>query len=283
MRRIGKTIALDALVLVLSFCMLFGCTMESAGVKGITEEEMVSRVGKMLDREIDAVMPYIEDDLPPNATKAIKGMDGESIVRSAITEEQGREYIAFCYSIEDAQSPEDVLESARTLVSEEDMALLESKVAESRECLRALYEKESKKLTYAQQRQFCKDLKRLLVKSTVLLTAGIVYACIPKVIFWGKISAACAVAVCAGVVASSVMSVVEYKKFGDAPEQSFDSWLESVTKEPYSAWAISASMIATGSSMKRSPVVTGIVIAMFGIYNVIDEVRPMLKKYNFNV
>jgi hypothetical protein len=34
--------------------------------------------------------------------------------------------------------------------------------------------------------------------------------------------------------------------------------------------------------MTKGPVVTGLIIAVFAIYQVIDMVKPMLKKYNFN-
>jgi hypothetical protein len=40
-------------------------------------------------------------------------------------------------------------------------------------------------------------------------------------------------------------------------------------------------MIAVGSTMKRSPVVTGIMICVFSMYQVIDMLKPMLKKYNY--
>ena len=102
---------------------------------------------------------------------------------------------------------------------------------------------------------------------------------------WGKVSAACVVAVAAGVVASGVCTFFEYRQFGipgdDLP--SFESWLESIYKDSYSAWAIAASMIATGTAAKRSPVVTGLIIAAFSLYGVIDEARPILKKYNFSI
>ena len=102
---------------------------------------------------------------------------------------------------------------------------------------------------------------------------------------WGKISAACAVAVAAGIVASGIMTFFEYKRFGipgnDLP--SFEAWLESIYKDSYSAWALAASMIATGTAAKRSPVVTGLIIAAFSLYGVLDGIRPIAKKYNFAI
>ena len=56
-----------------------------------------------------------------------------------------------------------------------------------------------------------------------------------------------------------------------------------VTTEPELSYALAASMIATGETLKRGPVVTGIILCVFAIYNVIDMLKPMLKKYNFTI
>ena len=88
-----------------------------------------------------------------------------------------------------------------------------------------------------------------------------------------------------GVLASGIMTFFEYKRFGipgnDLP--SFESWLESIYKDSYASWALAASMIATGTAAKRSPVVTGLIIAAFSLYGVLDGVRPIAKKYNFAI
>ena len=42
-------------------------------------------------------------------------------------------------------------------------------------------------------------------------------------------------------------------------------------------------MIATGTAAKRSPVVTGLIIAAFSLYGVLEGVRPIAKKYNFAI
>ncbi len=117
----------------------------------------------------------------------------------------------------------------------------------------------------------------------MLFTAGVVYACIPKLVFWGKVSAATAIAVATGVVASSVMSIWRYYQFGGAADQAFGEWLTSVTTEPELSYALAASVMAVGNSLKRGPVVTGIIICVFALYNVVDMVKPMLSTYNFTV
>ena len=56
---------------------------------------------------------------------------------------------------------------------------------------------------------FWKDMQDLVTRTLVLFTAGVVYACIPTVVFWGKIAAAAAIAI-AGVVSTSVMRIWRY-------------------------------------------------------------------------
>jgi hypothetical protein len=117
----------------------------------------------------------------------------------------------------------------------------------------------------------------------VLLVAGIVYACIPNVIFWGKVTAAAAISVAAGIVATTVMSIYRYYKYdNESLSSSFQDWLTDVTTEPAAAFAVATSMISVGKTMTTSPVVTGLIIIVFSIYQVMDLVKPLLKKYNFN-
>ncbi|MCK9311865.1 MAG: hypothetical protein M0P26_06280 [Bacteroidales bacterium] len=163
------------------------------------------------------------------------------------------------------------------------MASLEQKLSENRSLMLTEAEYFSRGLSPSQRAPFWKDMQKLLVRSIVLFTAGIVYACIPTVVFWGKISAATAIAIASGVVASTVMSIWRYYQFGGELDASFNEWLISVTTEPEISFALASSMIAVGTTLKRGFVVTGIVICVFALYNVIDMVKPMLKKYNFSV
>ncbi|NLA92030.1 MAG: hypothetical protein GX842_01135 [Spirochaetales bacterium] len=128
-----------------------------------------------------------------------------------------------------------------------------------------------------------RDLQKLVTKTLVLMVAGIVYACIPNVIFWGKITAAAAISVAAGIVATSVMSIYRYYKYdSESLSSSFQDWLVDVTTEPAASFAVATSMITVGKTMSSGPVVTGLIIIVFSIYQVMDLVKPMLKKYNFN-
>jgi hypothetical protein len=41
-------------------------------------------------------------------------------------------------------------------------------------------------------------------------------------------------------------------------------------------------MMTVGKTMGNGPVVTGLIIVVFSLYQVMDMVKPMLKKYNFD-
>ena len=112
--------------------------------------------------------------------------------------------------------------------------------------------------------------------------AGVVYACIPNVVFWGKISAACAIAVGAGLVAITIMSLYEYFKFGAGEDKSFEDWFKELIEIPKADFALTTAITAMASSMGLGPVVTGIIICVYGLYNVVDLVRKMMKTYNFD-
>ena len=79
------------------------------------------------------------------------------------------------------------------------------------------------------------------------------------------------------------MSIWRYYQFGGSIDESFGEWLTSVTTEPELSYALAASVIAVGNTLKRGAVVTGIIICVFALYNVVDMVKPMLAKYNFGI
>lgn len=56
-----------------------------------------------------------------------------------------------------------------------------------------------------------------------------------------------------------------------------------MTTEPELSYALAASVMAVGNTLKRGAVVTGIIICVFALYNVVDMVKPMLNTYNFTV
>lgn len=273
-------------VLFMLVIPLSGCSLgwEAQTKAKITDKELFPTVARIIDEQKDVVWEFLEEDV----SRALCSSDytGLDIVQSTLTEEQGRQYLEFCYAVNDVGSEDQaqrVVEFARTLISEEEMASLEQKLDENRSLMLAEAEYYSRALAPSQRAPFWKDMQKLLTRSIVLFTAGVVYACIPTVVFWGKVSAATAIAIASGVVASTVMSIWRYYQFGGDLDDSFNEWLLSVTTEPEVSYALAASMIAVGTTLKRGFVVTGIVICVFALYNVIDMVKPMLKTYNFSV
>ncbi len=273
-------------VLFMLVIPLSGCSLgwEAQTKAKITDKELFPTVARIIDEQKNVVWEYLEEDL----SRALTTGDptGADIVRSTLSEEQGRQYLEFCYAVNDVEASDQaqrVVDFARTLISEEEMAALEQKLEENRSLMLSEAEVFSRALAPSQRVPFWKDMQKLVTRTTVLFTAGVVYACIPTVVFWGKVSAATAIAIAAGVVASTVMSVWRYYQFGGDLDESFNEWLISVTTEPEVAYALAASMIAVGTTLKRGFVVTGIIICVFAMYNVIDMMKPMLKKYNFSV
>ena len=273
-------------VLFMLVIPLSGCSVgwEAQTKAKITDKELFPTVARIIDEQKNVVWEYLEEDLSRALTTGEP--TGADIVRSTLSEEQGRQYLEFCYAVNDVEASDQaqrVVDFARTLISEEEMAALEQKLEENRSLMLSEAEVFSRALAPSQRVPFWKDMQKLVTRTTVLFTAGVVYACIPTVVFWGKVSAATAIAIAAGVVASTVMSVWRYYQFGGDLDESFNEWLISVTTEPEVAYALAASMIPVGTTLKRGFVVTGIIICVFAMYNVIDMMKPMLKKYNFSV
>ncbi|MFA6844272.1 MAG: hypothetical protein WCR02_00955 [Sphaerochaetaceae bacterium] len=280
-RTLSKEIGIRVLVLSL-IIPLSGCDMAltKASRERITDAELLPTVARIIDDQKDVIQDYLGDDLSREV------IEGQDVVRNALSEEQGREYLEFCYAVNNSTTQEDadaVVEYARTLLPEKEMAELEEKIESNKSVMMSEAEVYARALSPSLRAPFWKDMQKLVVKATVLFAAGIVYACIPHVVIWGKVAAAAAIAVAAGVVAATVMSLIRYYKFGGEKGESFNEWLTSVTTEPKTSYALAASMIAVGSTLKRSPLITGIIICVFALYGIVDDVKPLLTKYNFKV
>lgn len=270
------------LLLVMSASLLVGCTMDADAAAKAYRREVHSRVARMIDEELDDVIAHLGDDLPEEF-RSRSSISGSDVVSRALAEDGGEEYIDFSYTlITRYDDVEGVLSAAEELVPSDEMVKLRNQIYDEEQRAMALYDEVSRELTTAQQKAFYSDIKKLVVKAAVLLTAAVVYAFIPNTVVWGKVSAACAAAVAAGFVASGFMTVFEYKKY-NTDKPAMDEWIESVYKDSYAAWGLAASVIATGTATKRSPVVTAIVVAVFAAYNVIKDVRPLFKKYNLSI
>lgn len=277
---------LNAVVAILLIIPISGCTMglEMKKKQQITQEQLLSGVSQMLDAQKETVWPFLSEEL--ESLSRSLAPSGDEIVRNTLTEELGLEYLEFCYIVGNGETQEDldlVVSYANSLLDKEGQEELERALIQAREILMSEAGDLARRLAPSQRVAFWKDMQKLVTRTLVLFTAGVVYACIPTLVFWGKITAAAAIAIAAGIVSETVMSIWRYYQFGGDVDDAFGDWLKAVTTEPELSYALTASVMAVGNTLKRGPVVTGILICVFALYNVIDIVKPMLKQYNFKV
>ena len=234
----------------------------------------------MIDENLSIVREYIDADLPE--MQELASADGYHVATRAMEEENGEEYLEFCLETSSFNTAEDVFAAAEGLAPQAELDKIRKQVEDAETRLYAVARGTVRFMSPEQQEAFYDDLKKLVIKSAVLLTAAIVYAFVPNMIFWGKIAAASAVAIAAGVLTTSIMAIAEYYRTGDLTA-TFEEWLEDVTTEPTASWLLAASMISIGTSLNRSPVLTGIILAVFTLFNVVNDVKPMLEKYDFTI
>ncbi len=281
-----KKIVSCALVVYL-IISLVGCSLawEPASNPPLDREEIIPLVARVIDEQLETVGPVLEEEGELNLFSRALGdeIDGERVVREMLNEEKGEEYLNFCYSVAAGKDSQELLEEAKGLMSASEYAELSSRYADVKRSFTLFGEQQSRGIPPSQKAEFLRDLQKLVTKSLVLMVAGIVYACIPNIIFWGKITAAAAVSVAAGITATTVMSIYRYYKSDEESfSDSFQEWIVDVTTDPTAAYALAASMMTVGKTMTNGPVVTGLIIIVFSIYQVMDLVKPLLKKYNFN-
>ena len=289
MKNLAVRIVNLSLLAVLSLLTLFSCTLDAVAAKRAGELEMTSRVARVVDDQLarlagDALTEDLEaegivltaeqDDGISRLVSQAQGLSGTTIVSRMMEEENGKDYLNFTYTAVTSTDTDKIIESARPLIPDSDYEDLRHKADEIEHKARDFYLHRSRAMTTAQQEKFYKELQSLVVKAVVLLTAAIVYAVIPTVVVWGKVSAACVAAVAAGVVAAGVMTVIGYQRYG-GDEFDFLSWIKSVCEDSYAEWAIAASVISTAAAAELSPVMAALVLIAFATYQVFDEAQTM--------
>lgn len=272
------------LLVLMTLTTLFSCTLDAEAARKAGEREMSSRVARLIDEQMTRLMSdSVASLLSPQdmeelraVTEPVRGMDGRDVVSRMLEEENGQAYLEYTYTIATSSDMDEILSSARPLMSSEEFGRLEEQVEQLESRSARFFEQRSRAMSTEQQKKFYKELQSLVVKAVVLLTAAIVYALVPKAVVWGKVSAACVAAVAAGVLASGVMTFVGYKNYG-GEDFDFVSWLQSVVEDSYAEWAIAASVIATASAAGRSPLMTALILVALAAYQVFDEAQDMHK------
>lgn len=254
----------------------------------ITDSEMKPAVAKVIDAQMDYIKDYLDDDVKAKIDGgSAKGgpLTGSDIVELTLDEKGGRDYLDFCYAVGLSQTKLDVdpvMDTAQSVLSSEEYNRLQSQACELETSMNAKGLEFAKGLPVDQQEAFFKDLKVLVTRSIVLLVAGVVYAAVPNLVFWGKISAAAAISVGAGLVAISVMSLYEYYEYGTGEGVDFETWFKDLIKIPQADFALTTTVTAMAEALGMGPVVTGIILCVFAIYNIVGLVRSMLNTYNFD-
>ncbi len=265
--------------------MLFSsCSPALASKTEVRKSVLMSESARMIDEyyeEVRSVLisegEYTEEEIASYGT-----LTGEEITRELAEEEDGEKYLEFLYQANYADNAEDVITAAGEFLSDEQMEELREKATEIETHFAEEGERIARALNPGDKEEFYKDLRSLTVKSVVLLTAAIVYAVIPKVVFWGKISAATAVSIAAGVVASTIITIIEWSdKDLQHDENAFKDWLDNVTSEPVAAWALASGVITTQTAAGTTPVVAALILAVFAIYQITDSTKKILKNYNW--
>lgn len=265
--------------LMLIALIICSCTMNMSGPEALSERMLISRSARLMELYLDDVASVMsEEELPGFREAYERGFSAEDVARRTLAEDNGRSYLEFTLCANEYASVDEVLSSASSLVPEGELDGVRENIAELEAKLYEGVEEEARVMTAAQKKAFYSELRKLVVKASVLLTAAIVYACVPNMMFWGKVSAASAVAIAAGILAATLMSIIEYAKTGSS-SVTFEEWVKEITSEPAAAWAIASGLIATNSAMGRSPVTAALIIAVFAVYGIVDDIKPLLKAY----
>ena len=261
------------------------CSMNSAGPGKPDRSIIASESSRMIDQHLERVLRVMEENGENTAKYTAQGtLTGEIVTRGLEDEANGEKYMDFLYYSDRFETVDDVLKAAEGIVSPSSLEEIRTEADKIESRLLEVAEIETRALNETQKAEFYKDIRKLVVKSVVLLTAALVYAAIPNTVFWGKITAATAVSISAGIVASAFMRIIERRNSDQSSTaQTFADWLKEVTTEPTVSWAIAAGVINTGKSLGYSPVTTAIILTIFTVYGIKDDLKPILEKYNFKV
>jgi hypothetical protein len=273
---------MNRIVAVLLIIPLSGCSLVQphSGNEGIevSDSEIREVVSRAIDQNWEHIAVHLEG-IPETARSAAGSVDADMVIDMTLQEEQGEEYLSFCYSIATGADVDTILGQAQQLLPQETYDELLESIDESTRTIYRSYEARIFSIDDDNRADFFHDLQKLVVSTTVLLTASIVYTAMPHIFFWGKISALAAVSVSAGAVAGTLMSVYTWYETSQSYDMAFKQWLTMITEEPYAAYLMVTSVIGMGQAMQLSPVSCGVILGVFTLFNVLNMFREMLEAY----
>ena len=285
----GKREFFNALVALILLGAVTACSAGVETVQGWKSGTVKNVVSQSIDREMEFVKPNLEPDLQASIDGSAKGgpLNGRQIVDLTI-QENGGDYIDFCYTVNcnGSNDSDAVMQSARVVLPEDKYQQLQEEAKRIEKALGEKGELIAKSLPDNQKEAFYKDLKALVTRTIVLVTAGIVYICIPDVIIWGKVSAAAAISVAAGFVAYATMTIYEKYRFGISKEdktKTVNDWVKEFLKVPQADFALTTAAASMSTMLAEGPVAKGITILVFAFTNALDTWNAMMKKYNLTL
>lgn len=270
-------------VLILSM-LISSCSPSLVSDKSVRKSALMSESARLINEYYEEVRSVLieEGEYTSEEIASYGTLSGEEITRKISEYDDGEKYLNFLYVSSYADDTDVVIEAAGEFLSEKQMEDLKKKADAIETHFEESGERIARALNPAEKEQFYEDLRTLTVKSVVLLVAAIIYAIIPNVMFWGKVSAATAVSVAAGILASTIITVIEWSDEDlQHDESAFKKWLDSVSSEPVAAWAIAQGVITTQTAAGASPVVAALILGVFAIYQITDSTKKVLKNYNW--
>ncbi len=282
------------LTAVILLVAVVGCSMDLrlSSLSGYSASLVKTKVASVIDEEMDTIKPHLDTDVQGEIDNVKGGSrTGAEIVDLTCLEENGEDYVDLCYEVDLSSSSYDyssVVDVSRRVLTDEQFEGLEKQIEETEKAIRETFEPLAKDIPLSQQEEFYADLESFVVRSVVLLAASAVYAYIPDTVLWGKITAAAAVAVGAGLVAMVAMEVYrDVNGIGPSlnlgKDASFQDWLKELVKTPQADYALTTAVTSITTSLGMSPTATAISLAVFGIFNSTDMLKELGAKYDFNI
>ncbi len=282
---------------ILLLLSLISCNLnlEEINRSSATDGAVRSAVARCIEEELKTLEAYTDEDV--SELLNAKNLTGKEIVQKALGEPNGYEYLDFCYAINQTSVYNNsyyVMNSAKNLMPEDKYNQLKTEIDTYEKDIKGWASKAAKNLPPDQQEAFYKDLKSLVVKTSIMLVAAFVYAAIPSTVMWGKISAAAALSIGAGLAAGIVMDVYGYFSKGISPslinledgesyqDLSFEDWVSKLKESTMATYAMTTAATSFITSTGINKVTGAIVLGIFTVYNATSAIQDMKKTYNFD-
>ena len=283
-------------VCILLLISLVSCNMnlEELSKSSATDGAVRAAVSKCIEREIVKLKDCCDDEI--DELLELYNDSPDDVVAKALTEDKGAQYLDFCYAADLTRETDDssyIMLKAEGLMDNSDYRKLKRKVDEYEKGIKGWGKQVAKEIPVSQRDAFYKDLKALVVKTTVMLVAAFVYAAVPPTVVWGKISAAAALSIGAGLAADIIMTVYgRYRKIdvslldlkdGESYEDlTFEQWVSKLKESSVATYAIATAATSYLTSVGMNKVTGAIILTVFTLFNANEAIEDMKNTYNFD-